>query len=463
MLETVCHSSCALTIRYDLAVFSLTLAVIACGAKTPPAQAPELESVDVPSPGGVRDLYPRQLESFDYTWNAINDSYWDADFLAADWALAREQLRPKILAAQSANEAREVIRELLRRTKQSHFGLMAPRSNKADEDGDGGPAEPGFDIRIVGDDIFVSRVVANGPAAVAGIVPGWLLVQVGDTALKEVLSDYRKSRTAAGVGAHATTSARLMENRAIVTRTHGAVGDRVLFRFLDGHNSEKRIPIILAPPSGMLANFGNLTNIPVEYESRFLDPKKTIGYVRLSVFFDPVQVIGNFRSDVKRFANAKGLVLDFRGNPGGIGLMSTGFANLLIADEGKKLGTMISRDSKLKFVLNPQPGAFVGKVAVLVDELCASTCEIIAGGLADIKRARIFGQVTAGVALPSQIVSLPSGDLLQYATANYISESGATLEGKGVTPDEIIELDRKKLLRGTDSQISAAIHWINQL
>ncbi len=446
-------------------MFSLTLAsAISCGPRAPaqtPEQTPEQESVNAPVQGGVSGLYPRQLESFDYTWNAINNSHWDADFLAADWALAREQLRPKVLAAKSADEAREVIRELLRRTKQSHFGLMAAMSN--DEDGGvGGPAEPGFDIRIVGDDIFVSRLVANGPAAAAGVAAGWLLVRVGDTALKEVLSVQRKSQAVAGLGAHATTSARLMENRAIVARTHGAVGARVAFEFIDGNHSKRIIPIVLAPPLGKLASFGNITNIPVEYESRFLDKKKTLGYVRLSVFFDPVRVIGNFRSDVKRFANAKGLILDFRGNPGGIGGMAMGFANLLIADNGQKLGTMISRDSTLKFVLNPQPGAFTGKVAVLVDELCASTCEIIAGGLADIKRARIFGQVTAGVALPSQIVSLPSGDLLQYATANYISESGATLEGKGVTPDEIVVLDRKKLLRGIDSQISAAVRWIKQ-
>ncbi len=435
-----------------IVVASSALVLASCG-NTPRPTEPELIKSE-PEP-----LYPRQVKSFDYTWDAINESHWDTDFVSGDWAAAKTELRPKVVAAQTEDEAREVIRELLRRTKQSHFALMASESQSSDDGPPSGRGAAGFEIRILGDDIVVTRLNPTGPAAKSGVSLGWKLIRVDDTDLTNVLKKYRSSQQDAGVGAHIATSARLMEHRAITAWLGGKIDADRVFEFVT-QNETVKVVIVLAPPAGKLANFGNLTDIPVEYESRFLDKSETMGYVRLSVFFDPQRVIGGFRDDVKNFARAKGLVLDFRGNPGGIGGMSTGFANWIISDKGKKLGTMINRDSELNFVVNPQPGAYTGKVAVLVDELCGSTCEIIAGGLADIGRARVFGQVTAGVALPSQIVELPSGDLLQYATANYISDSGAELEGKGVTPDEVVVLDRTQLLNGIDSQLSAAIDWI---
>ena len=75
-------------------------------------------------------------------------------------------------------------------------------------------------------------------------------------------------------------------------------------------------------------------------------------------------------------------------------------------------------------------------LAILVDGCSASTSEIFAGGLQDVKRARVFGTHTAGAALPSVISKLPNGDGFQYAIANYISVGGKPLEGIGVTPDD---------------------------
>src|SRR5206468_2033962 len=102
-----------------------------------------------------------------------------------------------------------------------------------------------------------------------------------------------------------------------------------------------------------------------------------------------------------------------------------------VSQQNQVLGTMITRDTKLKFIINPRAETFSGKLAVLVDGASASTSEILAGGLKDLKRARIFGTKTAGAALPSVIVHLPNGDGFQYAIANYISQGGKPLEALG--------------------------------
>jgi carboxyl-terminal processing protease len=141
--------------------------------------------------------------------------------------------------------------------------------------------------------------------------------------------------------------------------------------------------------------------------------------------------------------------------------MAMGLAGWFIEEQGRRLGTMLTRSTPLNFVVNPRLPLFRGPVAILVDGLSASTSEIFAGGMQDLKRARIFGSRTAGAALPSFIERLPNGDGFQCATANYLSQSGKPLEGAGVIPDVMAPPTRALLLAGKDAALEAAIHWIH--
>src|SRR5690606_24135912 len=142
---------------------------------------------------------------------------------------------------------------------------------------------------------------------------------------------------------------------------------------------------------------------------------------------------------VKECLNCRAFIIDLRGNPGGLAILAASMSGFFIEEPNTKLGTLYQRNLTLKLTVNPRLHTFKGKVAILVDGTSVSTSEIMAGGLQDLKRARIFGTTTAGAALPSMIERLPNGDLFQYAMANYISEGGKTLEGKGVVPDTIVK------------------------
>jgi carboxyl-terminal processing protease len=178
------------------------------------------------------------------------------------------------------------------------------------------------------------------------------------------------------------------------------------------------------------------------------------------MFLDLVRVMGSFGSAIEACKSCDGLIIDLRGNPGGIGGMAMGMAGWLVDKPGQRLGTMYMRGATLNFVINPRAETFNGPVAVVVDGSSASTSEIFAGGLKDLGRARIFGEPTAAAALPSLIAKLPNGDGFQYAIANYISEGGQALEGNGVIPDSEVKLTRAALLAGHDSVIDAALDWI---
>ena len=126
------------------------------------------------------------------------------------------------------------------------------------------------------------------------------------------------------------------------------------------------------------------------------------------------------------------------------------------------------RGNELRFVTNPrrvdprgQPvEVYTGPVAILVDQMTASTSEIFAGGMQAIGRARVFGETTAGQALPALASKLPNGDVLMHAVADYLVVDGSRIEGKGVVPDEIVPLSLDELTRGVDAPLQAAVRWI---
>jgi len=202
--------------------------------------------------------------------------------------------------------------------------------------------------------------------------------------------------------------------------------------------------------------FGNLPEVSLRVHSEILP--ENVGYFYLSIFINPIKVMPEFRKSVDAARDAKGFILDLRHNPGGIGGMAMGMGNYFVTDPDTKLGEMIQRASTLSFVLNPQADPYTRPLAILIDEGSASTSEILAGGLKDLKRARIFGTRSAGMALPSLIEKLPNGDTFQYAVANYISTGGQTLEGSGVSPDEVVEYKEPYDL--PDPVIAAAVKWI---
>jgi carboxyl-terminal processing protease len=213
----------------------------------------------------------------------------------------------------------------------------------------------------------------------------------------------------------------------------------------------------LAEPRGVWSEFGNLPPTHVFYEDRRIGDT---AYIRFNMFLDLPRVMPAFEKTLKACKPCDGIIIDLRGNPGGIGGMAMGLAGFLVDKPNQKLGSMYMRDATLNFVVNPRADAFTGPVAILIDGTSASTSEIFAGGLQDLGRARVFGTKSAAAALPSIFTRLPNGDGFQYAIANYVSRNGQTLEANGVTPDQEVHLTRDSLLAGRDAVIDAALLWI---
>ena len=391
------------------------------------------------------------MESFVQAWTAIRDTHWQEAPGGLDWQAIREEFEPRIAVARSGDETRSILSEMLGRLGQSHFGII-PQSVYADLDsGSGGQYTTGIDVRLLGDDVVVTEVTAGSPADAAGVRPGWVLLSLGDREVDAVIE--RLAEVAAS---------RSLELGLVIATTlrqwlSGPANGTIAATFLDQNDVQVELELPTAPPRGTLSRFGNLPPIPVWYEDRRYG---NTTYLRFDAFLDVPRVMADFENSVRACAPCDGIIIDLRGNGGGIAAMAMGMSGFLTAEKGFQLGTMYMRGMELRFVVNPRADPFEGPVAILIDSTSASTAEIFAGGLKDLERARVFGTKSAGAALPSVIERLPNGDGFQHAIGNYVSASGQALEGDGVTPDEVIELDRQSLLEGIDPVLTAALAWI---
>jgi len=390
--------------------------------------------------GNTRAL---QIDSFETVWTTIRDKHWDTHPGGLDWGAIHAEYRPMIEAAKSEDEARTVIRAMLSRLGQTHFAIFPAgvAEEISNQEGDG---NPGFDVRVLGGQVIVTEVYQG-----ESVHTGWELLRAGTWDLPNLVG---KLRADPAIHDYALV-------RAVQSRITGPVGATRHFVFRSAGDAKAELDLTLRTPRGELAAFGNLSPQRVWFEFRRLN---NTGLIRFNEFLDLTRLIPAFGNAVQACAACNGLIIDVRGNPGGIGGMAMGMAGWLVNHPDQRLGTMYMRGATLKFIINPRADAYTGPLAILVDETSASTSEIFAGGLQDLHRARIFGTHTAGAALPSVVTRLPNGDGFQYAVANYVSEGGKTLEGNGVTPDVEVRLTRETLLAGHDAVMDTALQWIRQ-
>lgn len=402
-------------------------------------------------------------ETFDSAWSVVDRTLWDTVVVNRVWAPARAELRPRAERARTVEELRGVLAAMIARLPYSHFEVIPGEVQARLAEGAGGEGgDAGMDVRLVGERFLVARVDSGGPAAAAGVRPGWSVDAVGGRTAAE-----RLALLASIPGAREPRGRQLYAWAALTPALRGAPGSRLRVRFRDGADRPMERVLTLRPQAGMSEKFGNLPPLHVALETRRvrMADGTTLGVIRFNYWF-PV-ILPALNAAVDSLRGVDGIVIDLRGNFGGLGAMAPGFAGHFL-DRADTLGVMRMRSGTLYFVANPRrvdtqarPVApFAGPLAVLTDALTASTSEFFAGGLQQLGRARVFGEPTAGQALPALAQKLPDGDVLMHAIADFGGPRGKRFEGLGVTPDVAAPLTRAALLAGRDPAMEAAAAWI---
>jgi carboxyl-terminal processing protease len=190
-------------------------------------------------------------------------------------------------------------------------------------------------------------------------------------------------------------------------------------------------------------------------------PKNRGRYAQVALAQFSTGAHGELRQAIDRRLkqHAKGIVLDLRGNGGGLVEEARLVASIFLP-EGPIVSTR-GRSQPRRTLM--AAGGAIGKdipVVVLVDKLTASASEIVTGALQDRGRAKVVGTNTFGKGVFQEVTTLPNGGALDITVGQYFTPKGHNLggggvrRGAGIKPDVRAADDQKT--RGRDEALDAA-------
>ena len=163
-----------------------------------------------------------------------------------------------------------------------------------------------------------------------------------------------------------------------------------------------------------------------------------MGYIRIASFTENTgSEFADAYQDLEG-KGVKGLILDLRGNPGGLLTSCVEVANFLvpkgeIVSIVQRDGTKEIHESKLEQVKYP--------LVVLIDGGSASAAEIVAGAVQDTGAGTLIGEKSYGKGSVQVVMPMYAGDALKLTIAKYYTPSGRSIDGTGVQPDVSVAFD----------------------
>jgi carboxyl-terminal processing protease len=425
---------------------SLAQSVRAIAGRRPPEQT----EVRLTAPRSADVVTAERVLSSQYVGNplptALLNAAWEGARSLAQQrgATVPDTLAPQITRLQSASEAAvqraldalieasagyvsrnellyAAIEAMAASLHDNHTSYLRPEIRRLQEPG----KSYGFGFQGIASDggrILVSEVVAGGPADLAGLRPGDVILETTDS-----------------LDSGRITSS---EPRTVTVERSG-----------------QSLSLTLRPQPFSVQNV----------TSRLLD--RDVGYIRLRQFDPPTEFGPDGVSFVERVdaaieglkaLGAKRWLLDLRGNPGGAiagaDVVAGRFGyNGVLDHEVYKTGAVRVDSGLGKGVSARAP------LAVLVDQGSYSAAELLAGALQDAGRARVFGTVTGGKVNGAAGAVIGGGVLRVTVARIRVGPRLLALDGVGVTPDEQVSVTRDDILAGRDPQLEAALRYLRSL
>ena len=297
----------------------------------------------------------------------------------------------------------------------------------------------GIEVRLEANGARILTVFEDAPAARAGLKTGDVITRIGDSGLEGLDLD------------------------AVTNRMRGKVDSEVQLTVLRGGEG---------PPEQLAVK-----RAVVRWQSvraRMIEP----GYAHLRVTNFQEHTAEMMATAIKELWKANngrvlGLVLDLRDNPGGLITAAVGVSTAFLppnvpiayadgAGQASKMRLFARREDYLRpnmpdYLADLPAELKTLPMVVLVNKNSASSSEIVAGALQDHKRATVVGTLTYGKGSIQRMFQQDDGAGLKITTSYYYTPSGRKVNGKGVTPDLVVEKDPLASVAKADSAQPVAV------
>lgn len=268
----------------------------------------------------------------------------------------------------------------------------------------------GVQIKEQDDNVLISKVLDNSPAKKVGVEENDILLRIND---KDI------------------TTYELTGITDLIKKTEGIIKITIL-----RNNKE----IIF-----------NVEKEDIELQVVSSDIFNNIGYIKIEIFGE------NASSQVKEALkklesyNIQSLIIDLRDNSGGYLSSATSIAEQFL-EKGKIIYKLENKSSNTTYK-DKTKSSFDKKIIVLINERTASASEVLAGALKDSYNATLLGTNSYGKGKVQQTKEFNNGSMVKYTSSKWYTPNGICIDGKGLTPNIIVELNKNSTL---DNQLEKA-------
>lgn len=301
-----------------------------------------------------------------------------------------------------------VLNELLSQLDPHSVYIPSAEVESMNEDLQGNFQGIGVEFQMINDTVNVMNVIQDGPSYKAGVEIGDKIVKVNDTfnlAAKNITTD------------------------DVREQLRGPANSNVSITVLR-NNQLKKLNIVRG-------------NIPLFSLDAAYMIDSTTGYIKLNKFSETTYQ--EFMDAMQKLQkqHMQKLILDLRGNGGGIMQEAVAIADEFLDDEKLIVYTQGVHSPRQDYRCSKEGVFEKGKLAVLVDETSASASEILSGALQDWDRATIIGRRTFGKGLVQQQFTLSDNSELRLTIAHYYTPLGRNIQkpydkGKDAYEQELV-------------------------
>lgn len=357
---------------------------------------------------------------FDNSWKVIRDNYYDAELNEQDWNHWKIHYHGQI---KTDEDAKVAIDTMLASLNDPYSRYMS-RSEYLEQNNSINSKITGIGVNIasVAGKVHIVNVMEGTPAQFANLLPKDIIIaidgkEVNGLSLSEVANLVKGPE-------NSFVNITIMRNNDKLTK-------RVM-------RKEIKIKTV---KSSVLA--------------------KNIGYIQITSFIGSTTP-NEFLEALEKTKNTQGLILDLRGNTGGLLPNAVFIANLFIPKGN--IVSIVGRNG-YKYDINAQDTEFGVKkpTIVLVDGNSASASEILSGALKDYNKAKLLGTKTYGKGMVQKIIPMPNETGLNLTVAKYLTPNGTDINKKGITPDIKVNLSIQDVKNNNDAQLQSAKNVLSQM
>ena len=186
-----------------------------------------------------------------------------------------------------------------------------------------------------------------------------------------------------------------------------------------------------------------------------------IGYMKITTFSEETADLAEKSAQEFKDKGVKGVIIDVRGNPGGLLNSAVSLGQLWIS-EGKVILTERRGGETIKTHTSDTSDPILKGIptVVLIDGGSASASEILAGALKDNKAATLMGEKSYGKGSVQNLIQIPSGGVLKVTIARWYTPAGRNIDKQGIVPDKKIKFTDEDIKTKQDPQKDAAVRQL---